>query len=266
MKFVRNLINLISTLMIIVLLILTALLVGVRVVGLTPYAVLSGSMEPAYHVGSLIYVKKTDPAAITVGTPITFVVNEDLLVATHRVIDVTVMTTQQEPMTDENGMTIFDDQGNPTMIEVPLDEPAYYFTTKGDANDVADGSRVYYKNVIGTPLFSVPYLGYFSNWLQTRKGMIAALSTVLILMILTFLPDLLRWADDDPEKKSAQKQTGKPRKKKPLTQKEKELIIARRKARGETLRGPLTQEERAYIIKRRKAIARARREAQNKES
>ena len=88
MKFVRNLINLISTLMIIALLILTVLLVGVRVVGLTPYAVLSGSMEPTYHVGSLIYVKDVDPADITVGTPITFVVNEDLLVATHRVIEI----------------------------------------------------------------------------------------------------------------------------------------------------------------------------------
>ena len=32
---------------------LTVLLVGVRVIGLTPYTVLSGSMEPTYRVGSL---------------------------------------------------------------------------------------------------------------------------------------------------------------------------------------------------------------------
>jgi signal peptidase len=263
MNVLRKFLNLVSTLMIIVLLVLTILLVGVRVVGLTPYAVLSGSMEPTYHVGSLIYVKKVDPAQITAGTPITFVVNEDLLVATHRVIDVTTLTTRQEPVTDENGDTVFDNQGNPMLTEVPLDEPAYYFTTKGDANDVADGAKVYYKNVIGTPIFSVPYLGYFSNWLQTRKGMIAALSTVMILMILTFLPDLLRWADDEPKKKPAKQQAGKPRKKKPLTQEEKAMIIARRKERGEALRGPLTQEERALIIKRRKARALAHRQAQN---
>ena len=44
MNVIRKLSSIVSTLMIVVLLILTVLLVGVRVVGLTPYAVLSGSM------------------------------------------------------------------------------------------------------------------------------------------------------------------------------------------------------------------------------
>lgn len=272
MKFVRNLINLISTLMIIALLILTVLLVGVRVVGLTPYAVLSGSMEPTYHVGSLIYVKDVDPADITVGTPITFVVNEDLLVATHRVIEIESKTTHFEQQKDADGNLLYEEDGDPLLEEVPLDEPAYYFTTKGDANDVIDGSPVYYKNVIGTPIFSMPYLGYFSNWLQTRKGMIVAISSVLILMILTFLPDLLRMVDDEPQKKPAKKKKRKKgakkrapakasdaqqpqRKKKPLTPKEREMLIERRKQRGEPIYGPLSPEERALITAGRRARA-----------
>ena len=40
--------------------IMAILLVGVRVIGLNVYTVLSGSMEPTYHTGSLIYVKKVD--------------------------------------------------------------------------------------------------------------------------------------------------------------------------------------------------------------
>ena len=64
------------------------LLVGVRLVGLEPYTVLSGSMEPTYPVGSLIYVKSVDPQDVTVGQPITFVLNEDLVVATHRVVEI----------------------------------------------------------------------------------------------------------------------------------------------------------------------------------
>ena len=264
MNVIRKLSSIVSTLMIIALLSLTMLLVGVRVIGLTPYAVLSGSMEPAYHVGSLIYVKAVDPATITVGTPITFVVNKDLLVATHRVIEIECRTTIFEQQTNENGELLFEEDGDPLLQEVTLEEPAYYFTTKGDANDVVDGSPVYYKNVIGTPVFSVPYLGYFSNWLQTRKGMIVSVSAVMILMILTFLPDLLRWADDEPEKPAKSAKGGKkgkknaPRKKKPLTPEEKAMLIARRRERGEELRGPLTQEERQLIIEGR----RARRQAQ----
>ena len=199
MKVLRKLWSVISTLLVIVMVILAVLLVGVRVVGLTPYAVLSGSMEPTYHVGALIYVKDVDPADITVGMPITFVVNEDLLLATHRVVDIEVLTTRQEQMLDEAGTPLLDDAGNPVMEEVPLDEPVYYYQTKGDANDAVDGTPVHYKNVVGTPVFSIPYLGYLSSWLQTRQGMIMGICIALVLVILTFLPDLLR-AVDEPKK------------------------------------------------------------------
>ena len=199
MKVLRKLWSVITTLLVAVVVILAVLLVGVRVVGLTPYAVLSGSMEPTYHVGALIYVKDVAPADITVGMPITFVVNEDLLLATHRVVDIEVITTRQEQVLDEAGNPVLDDEGNPVVEEIPLDEPNYYFQTKGDANDAVDGTPVHYKNVVGTPVFSIPYLGYLSSWLQTRQGMIMGICIALVLVILTFLPDLLR-AVDEPKK------------------------------------------------------------------
>ena len=199
MKVLRKLWSVITTLLVAVMVILAVLLVGVRVVGLTPYAVLSGSMEPTYHVGALIYVKDVAPADITVGMPITFVVNEDLLLATHRVVDIEVITTRQEQVLDEAGNPVLDDEGNPVVEEIPLDEPTYYFRTKGDANDAVDGTPVHYKNVVGTPVFSIPYLGYLSSWLQTRQGMIMGICIALVLVILTFLPDLLR-AVDEPKK------------------------------------------------------------------
>ena len=199
MKVLRKLWSVIPTLLVAVMVILAVLLVGVRVVGLTPYAVLSGSMEPTYHVGALIYVKDVAPADITVGMPITFVVNEDLLLATHRVVDIEVITTRQEQVLDEAGNPVLDDEGNPVVEEIPLDEPTYYFQTKGDANDAVDGTPVHYKNVVGTPVFSIPYLGYLSSWLQTRQGMIMGICIALVLVILTFLPDLLR-AVDEPKK------------------------------------------------------------------
>lgn len=201
MKAFRRIWSVITTIVVILIVFLAIALVGVRVIGLTPYTVLSGSMEPTYHVGSLIYVKEVEPSEVEVGDPITFVVNEDLLVATHRVVEIDVQTSRQQTIVDENGEAMVDAEGNPIYEEVPLDEPAYYFTTKGDANDAVDGSQVYYKNLLGVPVFTIPYLGYLSSWIQTKKGMIISINVALILLLLTFLPDLLRSVDDEPKKK-----------------------------------------------------------------
>lgn len=201
MKLIRKIWGFINTLFVIAVILLAVLLVGVRLVGLTPYAVLSGSMEPTYHVGSLIYVKDADHTQIQPGDPITFVVNEDLLVATHRVVDISIVETRNEPVLDDAGQPMLDENGDEILQEVTLDEPVYYFQTKGDANDDVDGSPVHYKNIIGVPVFTIPYLGYLSSWLQTRQGMIMGISIALVVIILTFLPDLLSAVDDNPDKK-----------------------------------------------------------------
>ena len=64
--------NVISSILVAPVVIL-ALLMGARIVGLQVFTVLSGSMEPTYHTGSLIYVKKVDPYTIKEGQPITFI-------------------------------------------------------------------------------------------------------------------------------------------------------------------------------------------------
>ena len=201
MRAIKKIWNFFNTLLVTAVVLLAIALVGVRLVGLTPYAVLSGSMEPTYHVGSLIYVKDIAPEEIEVGMPLTFIVNEDLLIATHRVVDIAVAETKMETVLDEAGQPVLDENGKEVQQEVPLEEPVYYFQTKGDANDDVDGSLVHHKNVVGSPVFSIPYLGYLSSWLQTRKGMIMGISIALVVLILTFLPDMLNAVDDSPKKK-----------------------------------------------------------------
>lgn len=205
MRAIKKIWNFINTLFVIAVVLLAIALVGVRLIGLTPFTVLSGSMEPTYHVGSLIYVRDIAPEEVEIGSPLTFVVNEDLLVATHRVVDVIVAETKMETVLDEAGQPVKDENGQEVRQEVPLEEPVYYFQTKGDANDDVDGSLVHYKNIVGTPVFSIPYLGYLSSWLQTRQGMIMGISIALVILILTFLPDLLNAVDDDPKKKKPRK-------------------------------------------------------------
>lgn len=85
---------------------LAVALVGVRLVGLNTYVVLSGSMEPTYHTGSLLYVKSVDPQDLRVGDPITFMLNEDT-VATHRIIEIL-------PDEEDSSVLRFRTQGTPT--------------------------------------------------------------------------------------------------------------------------------------------------------
>ena len=176
MASLKKLWSVLSTLIVIAVVALAILLAGVRVVGLTPYVVLSGSMEPTYHTGSLIYDKKVDPFTLKEGDVITFMVSEDTL-ATHRVVGVV-------PDEDEPG--------------------TIRFRTKGDANDAEDGTLVHYKNVVGTPVFTIPYLGYFSNWITHAPSKYIAITAAVVFLILLFLPDMLKKADE-ADRRAAQR-------------------------------------------------------------
>lgn len=164
--------NVFTSALVALVVILALLLVGVRLFGMQVFTVLSGSMEPVYHVGSLIYVKETDPMTLQPGDVITFMLDEDT-VATHRIVDV------------------IPDEEDPSVIR---------FQTKGDANDAVDGSLVHYKNVLGTPVFTIPKLGYLASYIQNPPGTYVAISAGAVLLALVFLPDLFG-GDEKPEKK-----------------------------------------------------------------
>lgn len=160
----------ITSVLVALVVIVALLLVGARLTGLQVFTVLSGSMEPAYHVGSLIYVKDVDPFELESGDVITFMLDENT-VATHRIVEV---------VPDEE------------------DDSVVRFRTKGDANENVDGSLVHYKNVIGSPVFTIPYLGYAVSYIQNPPGTYVAISAGAILLLLVFLPDLF---DGDKKKK-----------------------------------------------------------------
>lgn len=79
--------NVISTVLVVLVVLLAVALVGVRLVGIKTYAVISGSMEPTYPTGSLLYVKSVNAQELRVGDAITFMLDEDT-VATHRIIEI----------------------------------------------------------------------------------------------------------------------------------------------------------------------------------
>ena len=169
-KTIKKAWNLVSGALVAIVVLLAVALVGVRLIQLKPFVVLSGSMEPEYHVGSLIYVKSVDYKTLRVGDDITYMLDEDTVV-THRIIEVLM------------------DEEDPDTIR--------YFT-QGIANEIPDAVSVHYKNIIGKPVFSIPYLGYVSNYIQNPPGMYIAIAAGAILILLVFLPDLF---EDDKKKK-----------------------------------------------------------------
>lgn len=144
-------------------LLMVLLMTGTKLIGLTPYTVLSGSMEPTYHVGSVIYVKKAAPESLKENDPITF--SLDGLTVTHRI------------------------------IKVENDDKGLRFYTKGDANNTQDGGFVTPGEIIGVPVFHVPLLGYVFDYVQHPPGLYIVVGSVLLLVILSFLQP----SDDEPE-------------------------------------------------------------------
>lgn len=157
-KKVKKVWDIVTTALVVLVVVFAVFLMGSRLVGLQVFHVVSPSMEPAYSVGDLIYVKEADPDSIRVGDPITFVLNEELVVATHRV--------------------------------VAIDSENRHFTTKGDANKTEDASPVHFNNLIGVPVFAIPLLGYVSNYIQSSPGMYVAIASGAVLLGAVFLPDL----------------------------------------------------------------------------
>ena len=161
-KTAKKIWNIVTGVIVALAVLLAVALLGVRLIGFQVFAVLSGSMEPTYHVGSLIYVKDVDYTQLEAGDVITFMLDEDT-VATHRIGEV---------VPDET------------------DSSVLRFRTKGDANEAVDGSLVHYKNVVGTPVFTIPKLGYLADYIQNPPGIYIAISAGAVLVLLMFLPDL----------------------------------------------------------------------------
>ena len=158
-KKVKKIWDTVTTVLVVLIVVFAVFLMGSRLVGLQVFHVVSPSMEPTYSEGDLLYVKEVDPDSVKVGDPITFVLNEDLVVATHRV--------------------------------VAIDSENRQFTTKGDANSTEDAAPVHFNNLIGVPVFSIPLLGYVSAYIQSPPGMYVAIGLGVVLLAAVFLPDML---------------------------------------------------------------------------
>lgn len=162
-KSIKFILKIISNLIVLLAIALAMLLVGLKFLGFQIYTVVSGSMEPTYHVGSLIYVKQVEPSTLKEKDPITFKLSDNTI-ATHRIVE------------------IVPDEENPN---------EYKFRTKGDANEDVDANLVDPNKVLGKAIFTVPYLGYLATYIQSYPGNIVAICIAISLIILVIILDML---------------------------------------------------------------------------
>lgn len=163
MKALKIMSRILSTLIAICLAIAAILAISSHLSGGTPkffgktmMMVLSGSMEPKIHTGSVVFVSDIkDPSQLKVGDVITFkspVIKDRII--THRIKEIR-------------------NSGN---LE---------FVTKGDNNQTNDPLAVPEQNVLGKYAnITIPYLGYIMSFLQSKKGLGLALIIPGVLLII----------------------------------------------------------------------------------
>lgn len=188
--------NITSTVLVVLIVLCAVFLMGSRMMGYHVYTVLSGSMEPEYMVGDLLYVKHVDSrdfsdikdkaelekakqekidkilsliedGSLKVKDPITFMLNETT-VATHRIVE--------------------------------IDTENYKFITQGDANETTE--EVHFLNLVGEVSFSIPKLGYVSDFIQNPPGIYITIAIGSVLILAVFLPDMIgkkKKEEEDPE-------------------------------------------------------------------
>ena len=111
-----------------------------------PLVVLTGSMEPTYKVGSILYYHKVPEENLKVDDVITFAY-EDGTIITHRINAV---------INNE-------------------------YQTKGDANNTPDVKKITYDQILGkVGKFSIPYLGYYVSFINTHIYLILIVAIILL--------------------------------------------------------------------------------------
>lgn len=156
----RNIITKAGTLVLGILVCLLIIILGIQaynklivrdetagILGYNYKTVLTGSMEPAIPVGSIIITK--EQSSYEIEDIISF--QEEGAIITHRIIT--------------------------------IDRERYI--TKGDANNVADTEEVQQKQILGKVILTIPLLGYLVMWLMSPVGIISLFIIIGIWYIAT---------------------------------------------------------------------------------
>ena len=140
--------------------------------GIRSFVVVSGSMEPAINLGSVVFTKaETDYQR---GDIVSFS-NKAGQTVTHRIMEIKTSPAGQS------------------------------FILKGDANNTADGEEVKKRELIGKVFLTIPYLGRLVSFLKTLPGFLFLIIIPSIIFIGWEIINIKREMEKEIEKKIRRK-------------------------------------------------------------
>ena len=164
-KKIAHICSVIGTVLLIILIISCLPLTLPKAFGYQMYTVISGSMEPALPVGSLVYVKYQEPESIEKKDIIAFYgSNESSSIITHRVV-------YNKKLSGE-------------------------FVTKGDANKEKDMNPISYNQYMGKVVLMIPVIGGVAQTLTTGSGKIVLFSFIGLILLLEIFGNILQKRHD----------------------------------------------------------------------
>ena len=218
-RWLKKTLEITSSALLGVFILFVVLLVGVRLFGIEPHIVLSGSMEPEIKTGALVYVDKLTPQEaqnLKAGDTVTYQVDAKGTKVTHKIYNVVGPVPIYK--TDSNGNPARDENGDLIVESYAKDREGntiIMYTTYG-VNNVKDGNiekaldgdpevgNLASSNIVGKPIFSIPLLGFVASFVQNPPGSYVALSGCILLIATTFISGS---SEKDGKKKKSGEET-----------------------------------------------------------
>lgn len=198
MKVIKKILKIIENIILTIIFVISIAFIVSRPLGIESFVVMSGSMEPTIHTGSIVFVNtKTKYESIGLNDIVVFNAGNDTIIdggipnKSMRVIHRIVKEVKDD--NDSNNGNSNSNDGNATSS---IGESQYI--TKGDNNENNDGVTVTRDTFVGKELFSIPSLGYaieFMNKYNLKFAIFAFIDLILIFeLIFNFI---IKGNDDD---------------------------------------------------------------------
>ena len=165
MKLLSKIFSLLGLTVSVIVLIVAAAFIAPKFVGIMPYIVKSGSMEPQIHTGAVAFID-THEKNVAVGDVITYTIGEagSEKYVTHRIVG---------------------------------EKPDGY-VTKGDANEVEDANCVKQEQIVGTYRYSIPHAGRL--FAQKSKVTFVAIFWVILLNAMSMIVSAMAGKAEEEER------------------------------------------------------------------
>ena len=165
MKLLSKIFSLLGLTVSVIVLIVAAAFIAPKFVGIMPYIVKSGSMEPQIHTGAVAFID-THEKNVAVGDVITYKIGDagSEKYVTHRIVG---------------------------------EKPDGY-VTKGDANEVEDANCVKQEQIVGTYRYSIPHAGRL--FAQKSKVTFVAIFWVILLNAMSMIVSAMAGKAEEEER------------------------------------------------------------------